>query len=74
MQLKGLIKLFTLALILISLFQLSFTFVVNNYEKKQASKVALLVKQESPELKDDALKLAIDANVNSLINPFNCMS
>ncbi|MBK6332091.1 MAG: protein translocase subunit SecDF [Bacteroidetes bacterium] len=60
MQLKGLIKLFTLALILISLFQLSFTFVVNNYEKKQASKVALLVKQESPELKDDALKLAID--------------
>ncbi|MCK7553848.1 hypothetical protein MKQ70_02030 [Chitinophaga sedimenti] len=34
MQLKGLVKVFAVALILISLYQLSFTFVVRNYEKK----------------------------------------
>ncbi len=62
MQLKGLIKLFTLALILISLFQLSFTFVVNNFENKQRSKVKLLVKQENPTLKEgeEAFNLAVD--------------
>lgn len=60
MQLKGLIRLFTIALILISLFQLSFTFVVKNFEKKQASKIESRVKSENPELRDEALKLAID--------------
>lgn len=34
MQLKGLVRFFAVALILISLYQLSFTFVVRNYEKK----------------------------------------
>jgi SecD/SecF fusion protein len=60
MQLKGLIRLFTIALILISLFQLSFTFVVKNFEKKQASKIESRVKSENPGLRDEALKLAID--------------
>lgn len=58
MQLKGLIKIFTIALILISLFQLSFTFVVSNFEKKQASQVEAKLKQESPELSGEALELA----------------
>ena len=56
MQLKGLIKIFTIALILISLFQLSFTFVVNNFEKKQASLVEAKIKQENPNLKGEALE------------------
>ncbi|PUZ21704.1 protein translocase subunit SecDF [Chitinophaga parva] len=34
MQLKGLVRVFTVALILISVYQLSFTFVVRNYDKK----------------------------------------
>ncbi|MGO4288085.1 protein translocase subunit SecDF [Chitinophaga sp. RAB17] len=34
MQLKGLVRFFAIALILISLYQLSFTFLVRNYEKK----------------------------------------
>ena len=34
MQLKGLVKFFTVVLILISLYQLSFTFVVHRQEKK----------------------------------------
>ncbi len=61
MQLKGLIKLFTLALILISLFQLSFTVVVNSYENKQKAKVIKLVKEENPTLKegDEAFKSAL---------------
>jgi SecD/SecF fusion protein len=58
MQLKGLIKIFTIALILISLFQLSFTFVVSNFEKKQASIVEAKLKQENPEMKGEALALA----------------
>lgn len=58
MQLKGLIKLFTIALILISLFQLSFTFVVSNFEKKQAARVESLLRQENPDLKGEALELA----------------
>ena len=52
MQLKGLIKLFTLALILISLYQLSFTFAVRNYEKKQAALESNIVKKEYPDLKE----------------------
>ena len=58
MQLKGLIKIFTIALILISLFQLSFTFFVNNFEKKQASLVEAKLKQENPGLQGEALQLA----------------
>ncbi len=57
MQLKGLIKIFTIALILISLFQLSFTFVVNNFEKKQASLVEAKIKQENPTLKGEELEI-----------------
>ncbi|MBP6624122.1 MAG: protein translocase subunit SecDF [Chitinophagaceae bacterium] len=59
MQLKGLIKLFTIALILISLFQLSFTFVVNNFEKKQASKVTQLVNAENPGINDATKKMLV---------------
>ena len=58
MQLKGLVKIFTIALILISLFQLSFTFVVNNFEKKQAALVERQVKTENPTLSGEALELA----------------
>ncbi len=34
MQLKGLVRIFAAALIIISLYQLSFTFLVRNYEKR----------------------------------------
>lgn len=60
MQLKGLIKFFTIALILISLYQLSFTFIVNNFEKKQAARVESNIKKDNPSLSGEALKLAID--------------
>ena len=48
MQLKGLVKVFAVALILISLYQLSFTFVVRNYEKGVNEKVEKAVSQQFP--------------------------
>ncbi|MEY3577348.1 MAG: hypothetical protein RL394_931, partial [Bacteroidota bacterium] len=56
MQLKGLIRFFAIALILISLYQLHFTWVVRSHEKKQESKAQAFVKANFPaadtELKD----------------------
>ncbi len=77
MQLKGLIKLFTIALILISLFQLSFTFVVRNFEKKQASKIEARIQQENPSLKGeeltaivaDKLRFALDSLSTETVFP-----
>jgi SecD/SecF fusion protein len=68
MQLKGLIKIFTIALIFISLFQLSFTFFVNNFEKKQAALVEAKLKQENPELQGEALKLAKDDKLRFVLD------
>lgn len=48
MQLKGLVKFFTAALILISLYQLSFTLVARNVEKKAMAKAEKLAKMEQP--------------------------
>ncbi|WP_119079296.1 protein translocase subunit SecDF [Chitinophaga alhagiae] len=48
MQLKGLVRFFAVALILISLYQLSFTFVVQNYEKKTKSKAEEFVAKQYP--------------------------
>jgi SecD/SecF fusion protein len=59
MQLKGLVKFFTVALILISLYQLSFTFIVRNVEKKVRAKAERIAKAEHPEAKGQELdKLA----------------
>ena len=48
MQLKGLVRLFAGALILISLYQLSFTFLVRNYDKKVASQAKNDVTKQNP--------------------------
>lgn len=56
MQLKGLVKFFTVALILISLYQLSFTFVARNVEKKARAKAEKLAKYENPDA--DGVQLA----------------
>ncbi|MBU6159392.1 MAG: protein translocase subunit SecDF [Bacteroidetes bacterium] len=44
MALKGLVRFFAIALIFISLYQLSFTWIVNNFESKQKDKAARFVK------------------------------
>ncbi len=60
MQLKGLIRFFAIALILISLYQLHFTWVVRNHEKKMENKANSFVKASfpnaAPEVKDQEYK------------------
>jgi SecD/SecF fusion protein len=66
MQLKGLVKFFTVALILISLYQLSFTFIVRNVEKKARTKAERIVKVEHPEAKGQELDKLVDARYQSI--------
>lgn len=49
MQLKGLVKFFTAALIVFSLWRLSFTFVAHNVDAKYTAMAAKQVKQQHPE-------------------------
>src|ERR1700759_175782 len=48
MQLKGLVRFFALALILICLYQLSFTWIVRNYESGMSDRAASWVKANFP--------------------------
>ncbi|MEO6583429.1 MAG: hypothetical protein ABIO05_03845, partial [Ferruginibacter sp.] len=48
MRLKGLVWLFTIALILISLWELSYTLVVRNYEKSVKAQATRFVKNQNP--------------------------
>lgn len=60
MQLKGLVKFFTVALILISLYQLSFTYVANNVEKKARAKADKRAQFEQPDAKGTQLEKLSD--------------
>ena len=53
MRLKGLVWFFAIALILISIYQLSFTWVVNSHEKQMKQKADSWVKRFYPALKGD---------------------
>lgn len=68
MQLKGLVKFFTVALILISLYQLSFTFIVKNVETKAQAAARNYVMSRQPELSGnpDEQKKAIDARFDQI--------
>jgi SecD/SecF fusion protein len=68
MQLKGLVKFFTVALILISLYQLSFTFIVKNVESKARAKARSYVKLAQPDLKEgtDDFKKAEDVRFDQI--------
>lgn len=61
MQLKGLVKFFTVALILISLYQLSFTFIVQNVESKARAQARREVLAGQPDAKGEELDKLIDA-------------
>lgn len=68
MQLKGLVKFFTVALILISLYQLSFTFIVQNVESKAHASARTYVMAKQPELANnpEELSKAIDARFDQI--------
>lgn len=54
MKLKGLVWFFTIALILISLYQLSFTMVTRNFENKISAKAVAQLKKEQPNLDENS--------------------
>lgn len=60
MQLKGLVKFFTVALILISLYQLSFTFLVRNVEKAYRAKAEKQVRAANPAAKGEEFNALVD--------------
>lgn len=66
MQLKGLVKFFTVALILISLYQLSFTFVVRNVEKKARAKAERQTKTAYPEARGAELVKLTDIRYDAI--------
>lgn len=60
MHLKGLVKFFTAMLILISLYQLSLTFIVRNEEKKMRARAQRVAKEEDPNATGAALDKLTD--------------
>jgi SecD/SecF fusion protein len=69
MKLKGLVWFFAISLILISIYQLSFTWVVNSHEKKMKQKAERMVKMGNPgvkgEEKEDLVKLRLQRLLDS---------
>lgn len=66
MQLKGLVKFFTAALILISLYQLSFTFLVQGVEKKAHAQAERQARAAHPNASGMELQHFIDEQYNHL--------
>ena len=60
MKLKGLVWFFTIALTVISLWELSYTWVVRNYENTVTAKATKIVKAAFPDLKGDEKDAAIE--------------
>lgn len=70
MALKGLVRFFAIALILISIYQLSFTWIVNSFESKQKARAEQFVKKNfgnaSAETKDSAVNAIYRRYIDSL--------
>jgi SecD/SecF fusion protein len=66
MHLKGLVKFFTGALILISLYQLSLTIIVRNEEKKMRAQAGREAKLENPQATGLDLDKLVDAHYQSI--------
>ncbi len=66
MHLKGLVKFFTAALILISLYQLSLTFIVRNEEKKMHAQAERAAKADDPTATGPALDRLIGTHYQAI--------
>jgi SecD/SecF fusion protein len=60
MQLKGMVKFFTAALILFSLWRLSFTFIAHNVEKKVDAQAQKYVNTTAPDIKGADRDVLVD--------------
>ena len=68
MKLKGLVWFFAITLILISIYQLSFTWVVNSYESKMKVKAEKAVKMANPGVTGDEKDLLVRAKFQHLLD------
>jgi len=70
MKLKGLVWFFAIALILISLWELSYTWVVRSYEGKVKAQAEKIVKNQSPSLnaKSDEFALAVKSRMQHILD------
>lgn len=68
MKLKGLVWFFTIALTVISLWELSYTWVVRNYEKSVKAKATKIVKASNPDLTGDARDAAIEYRTRRMLD------
>ncbi|MBM3444684.1 MAG: protein translocase subunit SecDF [Bacteroidetes bacterium] len=68
MQLKGLVRFFAVALILISLYQLHFTWVVRNHEEKQETKAGAFVKVNFPKADTETSELEFNKRYKRLLD------
>ncbi len=66
MKLKGLVWFFAITLILISVYQLSFTWVVNSYEKKLQQKAEKIVKMGHPNITAEEKENLVKAEISHL--------
>lgn len=68
MRLKGLVWFFAITLILISVFQLSFTWVVNSHERAMKAKAERMVKISNPNAKGDEKEDLVKARLLRLLD------
>ena len=68
MKLKGLVWFFAITLIVISIYQLSFTWVVNSYEKKIKLKAERIVKMAHPDVTGDEKDNLVKAEFTHLLD------
>jgi SecD/SecF fusion protein len=68
MQLKGLVRFFAIALILISVYQLHFTWVVRNHEGKQEVKANAFVKANFPDADTETRDLEFNKRYRRLLD------
>ncbi len=67
MKLKGLVWFFTIALIIISLWELSYTWVVRNYESGVTAQATKLVKRTVSDTKSEAFATALKIKKDSIL-------
>src|SRR6476660_9602724 len=67
MKLKGLVWFFTIALIIISLWELSYTWVIRSYESSVKEQVARKMKSKTAGLSEDDKKVMINAETQRVL-------
>ena len=68
MKLKGLVWFFAIALILISIWELSYTWVVRSYESKVRTQAERIVKSQYPDAKGEDKDLLVKGRMQHILD------